>query len=272
MRQERWYDVPNYEGRYQISTRGRVRSLARVDEAGARRRTRILSPIVTSSGRRHYLLSKGGRAQTFCASVLMASAYHIPNPSMRGYVIHKNRDHTDFSRRNLAWATLAELRIHDGHKVSSRYLGVVCKPRRKGVLRWSATLNDRGRRYRLGYFATPEEAAYAYDCAIRQRGLDRPLNGVSKPAPFTPKIASLPGEIWRSFPGAATSHMISNKGRVRTRAYLTSNGQRVLPRLRKLSRAASGYQSVAIGGRRYGIAQVMAKVFPNPRTGAKRAS
>lgn len=61
-RTERWADIPGYEGRYQVSTRGRVRSLRRsvtVDRNGIRgfatRDGRILSPHVDRRTGRAYV-------------------------------------------------------------------------------------------------------------------------------------------------------------------------------------------------------------------------
>jgi len=258
---EHWLDIPGYEGRYQISTGGQVRSLARLDGAGHRRTSRILVPAVRSSGRHYYGLCTRGKAKAHCASALMAQAYGIPNPARRGYAIHRNSDTADFRRRNLAWATLAEQRIQDGHKVSSRYLGVSRTHRGQGVFKWVAVLTLARKRHELGYFATPEEAAYAYDREVRRRRLTRPLNGVARPKTRLPRITSLPGEVWRPFPGATRTHQLSNKGRVRTLAHHTAQGQRVLPRLRRITVDQNGFRSVAIRGKRYGIATAMAQTF-----------
>jgi hypothetical protein len=258
---ERWLDIPDYEGRYQVSTDGYVRSLARVDDGGNRRSLRQLGFTVRPNARRYFNLCKRGEARFFCVSVLLAQAYGIANPRRCEYVIHRNRDNRDFRRKNLAWATLAEQRMNDGHKVSCRYYGVTCKRKSRGVLKWVAVVRINRRRRELGYFATPEQAAYAYDRDVKRLGLERPLNGIARPAAYQLKIKSLPGEIWRAFPGARGTHMISNKGRVRTLDYITSHGQRVLPKLRKITVDARGCRTIVIKRRRYGIETVMARVF-----------
>lgn len=263
---ERWLDIPGYEGSYQISTRGRVRSLPRIDASGSRRKGKILS---ASSGgarrprRRYYLLSKDGKITSWCASVLAAMAYGLPNPADCRYVLHRNGDYNDFRRSNLRWTTLAELRLHDGLKRDSPYHGVI--RRRKaptGAYPWIMQLRNNGRRCVEQYFATPEEAAYAYDQEVRRRGLKRPLNNIPKPkACGRDEIESLPGEIWRPIPGSDATHMISNKGRVRSLGYLAKDGRRIPPRLRKLSTDGYGNHSIAIRGRRYGIRKLVARVF-----------
>ena len=207
-------------------------------------------------------LCQDGTARLFCVSVLMARAHGIPNPRRCTYVVHRNHDNSDFRRGNLAWATLAELRMHDGLRFSCPYYGVTCNQHRGNVLRWTAFFRIEDKRHDLGLFATPEEAAYAYDVEIRRLRLKRPLNGLPRPRAYRPeRIESLPGEVWRPFPGAARSHVISNKGRVRTLPYVSPDGRRILPRLRRLQVSKSGYRSLIIRQKRYGIDAVLARVF-----------
>lgn len=263
-RKERWYDVPGYQHRYQVSTRGNVRALARIDDGGLPRSARQRRCKEVTNGRRYVNLCKRGVARMHCVAALLAPAYGIPNPRGCKYVIHRNRDNRDFRRRNLAWATLAEQRLHDGHKFSCAYYGVThVKKRPGGRLRWVAFVRIEGRRRELGYFATPEEAAYAYDREVKRLRLARPLNNLRRPATPTFEIPSLPGEIWRPFPGAEATYRISNKGRVRTVAHRARNGHRVLPRLRKIYMQPKGGRSVLLKTRRFGIAKAMALAFPS---------
>ncbi len=265
---ERWYDLPAYRGQYQVSSRGRVRSLARVDAAGNRRSARMRRIQTRPNGRRYATLVKNGEPRTYCVSVLVAKAYRLPNPRRCGYVFHRNHDNADFRRGNLAWATLAELRMHDGLRFSCPYYGVTCNQHRGKVLRWTAYFRVEDRRREIGRFATPEEAAYAYDRAIRRLGLERPLNGIRRPKAYEPEpVASLPGEIWRPFPGAARTHAISSMGRVRTLPYVSPAGVRILPRLRRLQKNSAGHGTLVVGGRRYTVERVVARVFGSDRTG-----
>lgn len=261
-RRERWYDIAEYLGVYQISTFGRVRALARIDALGNRRSMRVLRQKLRPNGRVYFNLCKRGVATSHCVSVLLAAAYGIANPRRCSYVIHLNHENRDFRRCNLAWATLAEQRMHDGHKVNCRYYGVTCDSKHTGVLKWVASIRLNYRRQDFGSFASPEEAAYAYDRGVRHLGLDRPLNGVRRPKAFRPVVRSLPGETWRGFPHSPLTHQISNKGRVRTLSHVTAHGHRVLPRLRKVTIDANGCRSVVIHGRRYGIASATALAFP----------
>ena len=44
-KKEVWRDIPNYEGIYQVSNLGRVKSLERFDALGHKRKEKILKPV-----------------------------------------------------------------------------------------------------------------------------------------------------------------------------------------------------------------------------------
>ena len=52
---EVWKDVPGYDGAYQVSDQGRVRSTPRIDNRGRKREGRILSLL--SDGRGYLLVN-----------------------------------------------------------------------------------------------------------------------------------------------------------------------------------------------------------------------
>ena len=80
---ELWKDIEGFEGLYQISNYGRVKSLERERHFGNRIRLipeRILTPDKKKSGYLFYHLYLGGRKQKdFHAHRLVAQAF-IPNP------------------------------------------------------------------------------------------------------------------------------------------------------------------------------------------------
>lgn len=272
---ERWYDIVPYKGAYQVSSLGHVRALARFDATGNRRSAQMLRPNRVSSGRLYVSLCKRGVSTCYCVSALLARAYRIANPRRCGYVIHRDGNNRNFRRANLAWATIAQQRMHDGRKTSCPYYGVTWNGERPGTLRWVAVLRVDKRRRELGQFATPQEAAYAYDCEVKRLNLARPLNRIKRRKSTLGVLPSSPGEIWRPFPGAERTHQISNRARVRTLLYRAADGRRVLPKLRRISVTANGCRTILIAERRYGIARVMAHVFPGGRRenlGAARAS
>lgn len=95
---EKWKSIKEYEGLYEVSTYGRIRSI---------KRKITLRPTLNDSGGLMVVLSKNGKAKTYHVSRLVAIAF-IPNPENKPYV-----DHIDGVRMynfvsNLRWCTPKE--------------------------------------------------------------------------------------------------------------------------------------------------------------------
>ena len=107
---ELWKDIKNYEGRYQISNKGRVKSLQRISESNTHTRTvpeRILKPIQTSSGLRINLVKENIQTGVFLANLVML--YFGDKSS--GYVTFKDRNYQNCSIENLQWTKLRKTPI-----------------------------------------------------------------------------------------------------------------------------------------------------------------
>ena len=100
MKNEEWRDVVGYEGRYQVSSMGRVKSLKWNKE-------RILKPITDHYGYRVANLYTGGKRKTLKVHRLVCEAFQ-DNPENKSQVNHINEDKTDNRARNLEWATARE--------------------------------------------------------------------------------------------------------------------------------------------------------------------
>jgi hypothetical protein len=120
---ESWRAVPGYEGLYEVSDHGRVRSLDRVViTANGKRlpvRGRVLRPSQRpNAGRgtyRNAILSQDGQTRNFKVHVLVMSAFVGPRPP--GMVVcHDNGDGTDNRLANLRYdtpaANMADARRH----------------------------------------------------------------------------------------------------------------------------------------------------------------
>lgn len=101
MKLEEWKDIDGYEGYYQISTFGNVRSI---------RSNRNLS-LKDRLGYKCVNLSVNGKARTFSVHRLVAKAF-IPNYQNKPTVNHINEDKSDNRVDNLEWASSKEQNNH----------------------------------------------------------------------------------------------------------------------------------------------------------------
>lgn len=107
--EEIWKDIEGYEGRYQVSNLGRVKSLKRFCSGkwngNELINERLLTPDLRSGYKTVYLY--GAKNRKFLIHRLVAQAF-IPNPDNKPCVDHINTITTDNSVQNLRWVTEKE--------------------------------------------------------------------------------------------------------------------------------------------------------------------
>lgn len=104
---EIWKDIEDYEGVYQVSNIGRVRSLDRKNSIGRRVSGRILQSGDNGEGYRMVVLTKNGKCKTKKVHRLVAMAF-IPNPDNKPVVNHLDETQDNNNVDNLEWATVKE--------------------------------------------------------------------------------------------------------------------------------------------------------------------
>lgn len=106
-----WKDVPDYEGLYQVSSTGLVRSLDRyVNSKGGSRaliKGRMMKLSVDADGYYGVGLTKDKHQKGFRVNRLVAEAF-IPNPDNLPVVHHIDCDITNNCVENLKWVTVQE--------------------------------------------------------------------------------------------------------------------------------------------------------------------
>jgi NUMOD4 motif-containing protein/HNH endonuclease/Homeodomain-like domain-containing protein len=102
---ERWVAVKGYEKLYEVSSCGRVRSLARIYVRGAKRGEMVLSCALSTKGRPVVSLYRGaGRGSQVAVHHLVLEAFVGERPAgMQG--CHNNGVRTDNRATNLRWDT-----------------------------------------------------------------------------------------------------------------------------------------------------------------------
>lgn len=108
-----WRAIPGYEGCYEVSDDGRVRSLLRriAVVAGPRKSTEVpareMSLTADSRGYQGVGLAKDGLVRTHRVHRLVLLAFVGPPPQGSGYGCHNNGDPSDNRLENLRWDTPA---------------------------------------------------------------------------------------------------------------------------------------------------------------------
>ncbi|GGD64478.1 endodeoxyribonuclease [Erythrobacter arachoides] len=112
---ETWKTIEGYEGLYEISDQGRVKTLSRTVYRGRGSspqvlKERILDHRINKDGYPIVCLSKDRKGRNCLVHRLLAEAF-IPNPDGHPIVRHLNDVKTDMRLGNLAWGTHTDNRL-----------------------------------------------------------------------------------------------------------------------------------------------------------------
>ena len=104
---ENWKDIKDYEGFYQVSDCGRIKSLARdiYCQNGTfhyHAEERILVPCLNKYGYANVNLCKNGKRKNITVHRLVAESF-LQNPENKSQINHKNEVKTDNVVENLEW-------------------------------------------------------------------------------------------------------------------------------------------------------------------------
>jgi hypothetical protein len=157
-KEEIWKDIPNYEGYYQVSNLGKVRTLTRTIKCGTmsyEKKGKLLTLCKNSRGYIIIGLNKSAIRKSFTAHRLVISTF-IGDSNL--HIDHINGDKTDNRLDNLRYVTNRQNKIYGS--ISKR--GGVGYSYHKGMKKYASTIRHNGEKIKLGYFYTKEEASKAY--------------------------------------------------------------------------------------------------------------
>ena len=164
---EIWKDIPNYEGIYQVSNLGNVKSLSRENYSGKGMKISKERILKQNLDNRYYYqvkLYKDKKLKTFKVHKLVAMAFlnHVPC----GYklvVDHINDNPKDNRVENLQIVTQRENAFKSQGKYSSQYKGVLWDKERN---KWQAKIYVNGKTKYLGRFDSEYQAHLKYQEAL----------------------------------------------------------------------------------------------------------
>lgn len=100
--EEIWKDIKNYEGAYQISNFGNVKSLTRIDSNNHLKKAKIKNLRTDKDGYKIVILSSNGKRKDFKVHRLVALMF-LPNPNNYPIINHKDENPSNNFVDNLEW-------------------------------------------------------------------------------------------------------------------------------------------------------------------------
>jgi len=117
---EIWRDIKNYEGIYEVSKLGRIKSISR---NGTIKENRILKPNKVM-GYSQIVLYKNNKREYKKIHRLVAETF-IPNLENKREVNHKDGNKTNNCVDNLEWVTTSENQLHSYYELKNNIKSVI---------------------------------------------------------------------------------------------------------------------------------------------------
>ena len=162
--EEIWKELPGYEGLYQVSNKGNVKSLSRTITKGNITyvtKDKILKQSVDTVGYPYVNLSDYKKQKTFRIHQLLAIAFlnHTPNKYDGLLVDHIDGNKLNNNLSNLQLVTNRKNSSKDRKNKTSKFTGVSWH---KQSNKWLAQVRKNNKVEYLGVFEKEEDAAIAY--------------------------------------------------------------------------------------------------------------
>lgn len=150
---EIWKDIKNYEGHYQVSSFGNIRSL----NYRGTKTVKLLKLLPNKAGYINVQLCKFGISKGNYVHRLVAEHF-IDNPDNLLEVNHIDENKQNNNILNLEWVTRSQNIHHSLKNKTSKYIGVLIDLRSKN---YRAYIHIKGKYISLGTYKTELEAFHA---------------------------------------------------------------------------------------------------------------
>jgi len=166
---EIWKDIPDFEGLYQVSNFGRIKSLERKEFMARNncykvRKGRVLKTTVHAHGYERVRLYKNGKGKNIFVHRLVAIAF-IKNPNNHPIINHIDEVRLNNHVSNLEWCT---------HSYNATYKGA--KERNlKNVWKWVQSTNVKTREIKL--YRSAADAERESNGYFKRRSISRVCTG-----------------------------------------------------------------------------------------------
>lgn len=203
---EEFRDIPGYEGIYQVSNIGNVKSLARTIIRSNGRKMSTKEKILKPHQQQKYLginLCKKDKNKHYKVHTLVAMAFlnHILNGHIGLVVDHIDNDSLNNNLENLQLITQRENTSKDRTGGTSQYVGVAWDKQSK---KWHSRILINRKYEHLGFFKCELKASEAYQKALKDYELDGTM-------PETPTRSSqYKGVSWHKVCKKWTAQIIIN--------------------------------------------------------------
>lgn len=169
MQKEIWKDIPEYEGYYQVSSNGMVKSLNRKAWNGKswhKIKSRILKPEIIIGNYNRVTLNLSGKRRKIKNSVIVAMAFlgHKPSGNNKICIDHIDNNPQNDNLKNLQIISTRENNSKDKKGGTSKHIGVSWVSSRK---KWISHIVIDGHCKHLGMYDCELLAAKAYQDKLK---------------------------------------------------------------------------------------------------------
>jgi len=167
---EIWKDITGYEGLYQVSNTGKVRSLDRITNGpyGSKRLVKGRELVLHKSGSGYLFANLAKDSKHICKEVHRLVMNEFVGPRFNDLVV----DHIDNNKLNNHVSNLQyvthRFNSSKDKSGSSKYTGVYWN---KDMSKWHARIRYNGKKEHLGYHKCELAAAYAYNKRLKEISL-----------------------------------------------------------------------------------------------------